>query len=245
MQGGPVLSRAGVVLELRERICPHRRIATIPIDADLQDPISLISDLIHAWQANDVDVVLAKRIDRASDTYVKKSVARLFYQFRNMIPEIAIPENVGDCRLMNRSAIDAIKLFTEHQQFMKDLFAWIGFKAMVVEFTRKKPIAGNTKFRFWKLWNLGLEGIAGLGTEPIRIRAYVGGVIVMLSFLYVLSIVTRTLVFGIDVPGYASLIVIILFLGGLQLLGIGMLAEYLGRTPRKQRPSKLYHQEDS
>jgi polyisoprenyl-phosphate glycosyltransferase len=211
--------------------------AVIIIDADLQDPPELIPTLVDRWRAG-YEVVLARRADRSSDGMMKRSTARLFYRFHNSIADYPIPEDIGDFRLMDRAVVEALKQLPERRRFMKGLFAWVGFRTATVDYVRAARSAGTTKFSAWKLWNFALEGITAFSTMPLRLWTYLGIVIAMLSLCYGSAIVLRTLLFGIDVPGYASLLTAILFLGGVQLIGLGVLGEYIGRiyVETKQRP---------
>ncbi|MCW8348060.1 glycosyltransferase family 2 protein [Vibrio sp. ZSDZ65] len=217
----------------------------IPIDADLQDPPELIHDFLREWE-NGYDVVVAKRTDRSSDSWAKKLTAELFYKFHNAVAQVEIPENVGDFRLINRRVVDAIQLLPENQRFMKGIFSWVGFKTAVVEYKREARKAGETSFNGWKLWNFALDGITSFSTAPLRIWLYVGGFISALSFIYGSATIIKTLIYGIDSPGYASLITVILFLGGVQLIGIGVMGEYIGRLymESKRRPTYII-EEDS
>lgn len=214
--------------------------AVIPIDADLQDPPELIPQMLNAWQGG-ADVVLAKRTNRDSDSYLKKQTAQLFYRFFNYLSPVRIPENVGDFRLMNRQSMDAVKALPEHQRFMKGLFSWIGFKTVTITYSRPARQMGTTKFSGIRLWNFALDGITSFSTVPLKIWTYIGLLGALLSLGYAVFIIVRTLVYGIDVPGYSSLLVAILFLGSLQLISIGVLGEYLGRVylETKQRPLYL------
>lgn len=218
--------------------------AVIPIDADLQDPPSLIGRLIGAWEESGADVVLAKRSDRNSDTLAKRFSAAAFYDMHNWVSQIKIPANVGDCRLMTRMVVDALKQLPEKQRFMKGLFAWVGFRTVTIEYTREKRFAGTSKFSGWKLWNFALEGITSFSSLPLRIWTYVGLAGALVTLAYGLFIVLRTLIQGVDVPGYASILVSILFFGSLQLMGLGMLGEYVGRIymESKRRPTYLVRQ---
>lgn len=202
--------------------------AVIPIDADLQDPPELIIDMISEWNKG-AEVVLAKRVDRSSDTFLKRKTAELFYKFNNKLSSISIPENVGDYRLMDRVVVDALKNVTEKNRFMKGIFAWVGFKTVTLDCKRSPRLTGDSKFSGWKLWNFALEGIISFSTIPLKLWSYIGGLIAISSFIYAIFIMARTLILGIELPGYASLLVAILFLGGLQLIGLGILGEYLGR----------------
>lgn len=211
----------------------------IPFDSDLQDPPSLIGRLIQAWEENDVDVVLAKRSNRQVDKLSKRVSAAAFYDTYNFLAHIKIPKNVGDCRLMTRDVVEALKSLPENQRFMKGLFAWVGFKACTIEYTRQARASGVTKFSGWKLWNFALEGITSFSTLPLRFWTYMGIAGALLTVAYAFFIIGRTLIFGIDVPGYASLFVAFLFFGSVQLIGIGILGEYVGRTymEGKRRPT--------
>lgn len=211
--------------------------AIIPIDVDLQDPIEVIPELIKKWEEG-YDVVLAKRIDRSSDTALKRKSAELFYKLHNKISKPKIEENVGDFRLMSREVVENIKKLPERNLFMKGILSWVGGKTAIVEYTRAERSAGETKFNGWKLWNLALEGITSFSTAPLRIWTYIGVLVAGLAFIYGSYMLFDKLLFGNPVPGYPSLLVSILFLGGIQLIGIGVLGEYIGRIyiETKQRP---------
>ena len=214
--------------------------AAIPIDVDLQDPPELIKELVARWREG-YDVVLAKRADRTSDSFAKRVSADLFYKLNGKISNVDIPNNVGDFRLMSKRVVEALKQLPENQRFMKGLFAWVGFKTVAIEYVREKREAGQSSFNGWKLWNFALDGITSFSTLPLRIWLYIGALVSFLSFLYGSFIILKTLIFGVDLPGYASLAVIMLFLGGIQLIGIGILGEYIGRiySESKRRPSYI------
>jgi glycosyltransferase involved in cell wall biosynthesis len=216
----------------------------VPIDVDLQDPPELILDMIAKWREG-YEVVLARRIDRKSDSWAKRLSAAWFYRIHNKMSAMQLPENVGDFRLMDRKVVDTIKSLPESHRFMKGLFAWIGFRSTCIDYQRPERVAGSSKFNGWKLWNFGLEGITSFTTAPLRIWTYCGIAVSLFSLVFAAFVVTRVLVHGTDVPGYASLMVAIIFLGGLQLIGIGVLGEYLGRTymESKRRPVYLIRQE--
>jgi polyisoprenyl-phosphate glycosyltransferase len=212
----------------------------VPIDVDLQDPPELVLQMIEKWREG-YDVVFAKRVNRTADTWAKKTAAKLFYRLLNKISEHKIPENVGDFRLMDRSVVEALRTLPESKRFMKGLFAWVGFRSIAVEYTRKGRVAGATKFNGWRLWNFALDGITSFSTGPLRIWTYLGGLIASISFLYTVFLVLKVVISGTDVPGYASLMVAVTFFGGLQLIGIGVIGEYLGRSyiESKRRPIYL------
>ncbi|AAU37271.1 glycosyltransferase family 2 protein [[Mannheimia] succiniciproducens] len=209
----------------------------IPIDVDLQDPIEVIPELIKEHQKG-FDVVLAKRVDRQTDSWFKRKTALWFYKLHNQISKPKIEENVGDFRLMSRRVVEAIKQLPERQLFMKGILSWVGFDTAVVEYNRAERVAGTTKFNGWKLWNFALEGITSFSTFPLRLWTYIGLFISACSFLYGSILILGKLIWGNTVPGYPSLMVAILFLGGVQLIGVGVLGEYIGRiySESKQRP---------
>ncbi|HFW7504864.1 TPA: glycosyltransferase family 2 protein [Shigella flexneri] len=214
--------------------------AVIPIDVDLQDPIEVIPHLIEKWQAG-AEMVLAKRSDRSTDGRLKRKTAEWFYKLHNKISTPKIEENVGDFRLMSREVVENIKLLPERNLFMKGILSWVGGQTDVVEYVRAERVAGISKFNGWKLWNLALEGITSFSTFPLRVWTYIGLFVASISFLYGAWMIIDTLVFGNPVRGYPSLLVSILFLGGVQLIGIGVLGEYIGRIylETKSRPKYI------
>ncbi|EFD0768710.1 glycosyltransferase family 2 protein [Escherichia coli] len=214
--------------------------AVIPIDVDLQDPIDVIPHLIEKWQ-DGADMVLAKRTDRSTDGRLKRKSAEWFYKLHNKISNPKIEENVGDFRLMSREVVENIKLLPERNLFMKGVLSWVGGKIDVVEYARAERVAGNSKFNGWKLWNLALEGITSFSTFPLRMWTYIGLAVASLAFIYGAWMILDKLLFGNSVPGYPSLLVSILFLGGIQLIGIGVLGEYIGRIyiETKKRPKYI------
>ncbi|HCW3037066.1 TPA: glycosyltransferase family 2 protein [Enterobacter hormaechei subsp. hoffmannii] len=214
--------------------------AIIPIDVDLQDPIEVIPHLINKWVAG-ADMVLAKRTDRSTDGRLKRKTAEWFYKLHNKISNPQIEENVGDFRLMSREVVENIKLMPERNLFMKGILSWVGGITDVVEYARAERVAGSTKFNGWKLWNLALEGITSFSTFPLRIWTYIGLLVAGLAFLYGTWMILGTFLFGNPVRGYPSLLVSVLFLGGVQLIGIGVLGEYIGRIyiEVKNRPKYI------
>lgn len=211
----------------------------VPFDADLQDPPEVIPLLVEKWREG-YDVVLAQRIDRTSDTWMKRLSALGFYRLHNKLAEIKIPENVGDFRLMTREVTDAVNSLPESRRFMKGLFAWVGYRTAVVPYCREPRVAGKSKFSSWRLWNFAMEGITSFSTVPLRIWTYFGLLVSVLSFLYAAYLIVRTLAHGVDVPGYASIFVSILFFSGVQLVGIGILGEYVGRIYLESKRRPLY-----
>lgn len=203
--------------------------AVIPIDADLQDPPSLIPTLIEEWQRG-ADVVVAVRTDRSTDSWLKRVSASMFYSAHNRLSSVQVPANAGDFRLLSRPVVDAICRMPERQRFMKGLFAWVGFRSVSVPYRRQERRRGSTKFSGWRLWNFALEGITSFSSAPLRVWTYVGFTGAAATAAYGIYLVTRTLLLGVAVPGYASLMTAILFFGSLQLLALGAIGEYLGRV---------------
>ncbi|MGF6778078.1 glycosyltransferase family 2 protein [Paraburkholderia sp. GAS334] len=212
----------------------------IPFDADLQDPPKVIPLLVEKWREG-YDVVLAKRINRLTDSFIKRQTASLFYRMHNAVCDTKIPANVGDFRLITREVVDSLKLLPETRRFMKGLFAWVGYRTAVVEYVREPRVAGTSKFSGWKLWNFALEGFTSFSTLPLRVWTYVGSFVAFGAFLYASFLIIRTLIQGVAVPGYASILSAVLLLGGVQLIGIGVLGEYIGRIyfESKNRPVYL------
>ncbi len=213
--------------------------AVIVIDADLQDPPELIPDLIREWQ-NGYDVVYAQRTHRKGESLFKRTTAHFFYRIIQRISKIAIPEDTGDFRILSRRAVNALNTFGEQHRFMKGLFAWIGYSQKAVHYQRDPRHAGETKWNYWKLWNFALDGITSFTTAPLKISTYLGLFTAASAFVYGIYMVIETLIYGNPVPGYPSLIVIILILGGVQLVAIGILGEYLGRIFNETKRRPLY-----
>ncbi len=216
-----------------------RGTAVVPIDADLQDPPELIVEMVRVWRQG-FDVVLAQRVERSSDSIFKRKTADWFYRLHNTISESPIPANVGDFRLMDRKVVDALKQLPERRRFMKGLFAWVGFRQATIPYAREARSAGESKFSGWRLWNFALEGITSFSTVPLRVWTYLGLVIALVAFAFGLFIIGRTLMLGSDMPGYASLITVVLFLGGTQLIGLGVLGEYIGRLYGEAKGRPIY-----
>jgi glycosyltransferase involved in cell wall biosynthesis len=213
--------------------------AVVPIDADLQDPPELIADMIVKWREG-YEVVYARRSHRESDDVSKRVSASLFYRLHNWIAEVRIPDNTGDFRLMDRRVVEAVKHLPEKTRFMKGLFAWVGFKQIGIDYAREARAAGTTKWRYWKLWNFAIDGITGSSTVPLRIWTYFGMGLGLLTFAYAFWLVIHTMLYGNPVPGYASLMVAVLFLGSLNIVATGVLGEYVGRIYSEVRNRPLY-----
>ena len=213
--------------------------AVIVIDADLQDPPELIPELVSHW-LDGYDVVYAKRTQRDGEGVLKRATAFLFYRLIQKMSRVAIPEDTGDFRLLSRRAVDAIMQLREQHRFMKGLFAWIGYPQKAVPYRRAGRFAGTTNWNYWKLWNFALEGITSFTGGPLKVATYVGLASALGAFIYGAYFAVRTLLYGNPVPGYPSLIVIVLFLGGLQLLSIGIIGEYLARMFDESKKRPLY-----
>ncbi len=214
-----------------------RGLAVIPLDVDMQDPPEVIGAMVAKWRDGN-DVVYGVRDNRESDSLPKRMTADFYYRAHNWLSSDKIPEHAGDFRLLDRKVVDVIRDMPERNRFMKGLFAWAGFRSAAVCYHREERTLGKTKYNYWKLWTLAVDGITSASTVPLRIWSYLGALVALGALAYALVIIVRTLAFGIDVPGYASMMVAILFLGGLQLLSLGVLGEYVGRilTEAKRRP---------
>ncbi|MDM8358464.1 glycosyltransferase family 2 protein [Pandoraea communis] len=213
--------------------------AVIPMDVDLQDPPQLIPRMVELWR-DGAEVVLAQRSSRVCDSWAKRVTAGLYYRVHNRLSDVKLPENVGDYRLMDRRVVEALKRLPERHRFMKGLFAWVGYRTAVLRYERQPRCAGQSKFSGWRLWNFALEGITSFSSLPLRCWTYIGLSIAFAAFFYGSFIIGRTLVLGIDVPGYASLLSALLFLGGLQLIGIGVVGEYVGRIYDEAKGRPVY-----
>jgi len=211
--------------------------AVIPLDVDLQDPPEVIVDMVARWREG-FDVVYGVRSNRESDPVAKKLTAGLYYRIHNKLTADRIPEHAGDFRLLDRKVVEALRRMPERNRFMKGLFAWSGFPSTSVDYARVERRHGHSKFNYWKLWTLALDGITSSSTVPLRIWTYVGGVIAAVALAFALFVVAQTILFGPSVDGYPSIIVSIMFFGGVQLLSLGILGEYVGRIliETKQRP---------
>jgi polyisoprenyl-phosphate glycosyltransferase len=211
--------------------------ATVVIDGDLQDPPELIPSMLEAWRGG-ADVVNMRRRARAGESWLKRATAHAFYRVMNRLSEVPIPVDTGDYRLLSRRAVDALNAMPERNRLMKGLFAWIGFNQATIAYDREPRAAGSSKWRYWKLWNLALEGITGFSVAPLKVATYVGFATAASAFLFAAFMFVKTLALGDPVAGFPTLIVVISFLGGLQLMAIGVLGEYLSRlfVESKGRP---------
>ena len=211
--------------------------AVVPIDVDLQDPPEVMAEMLDRWREG-FDVVYGVRRNRLTDSLPKRMTADLYYRAHNWLSSDKIPEHAGDFRLLDRKVVEVIRLMPERNRFMKGLFAWSGFRQTAVEYDRSPRAVGETKFNYWKLWTLAIDGITSASTVPLRVWSYLGAAIALLSLVYAVFLVLRTVVYGVDVACYPSLMVAILFLGGVQLLSLGVLGEYVGRilVEVKHRP---------
>ncbi len=213
--------------------------AVVVIDADLQDPPEIIAEMIAGWREG-YDVVYARRRERHGDGPVKKLTAALFYRVIHRVGAVEVPENVGDFRLMSRKAVDAVCSMREQHRFMKGIFAWIGFPSMEVLYDRAPRAAGTTKWNYWRLWNLSIEGITSSTLAPLKFSTYFGFATALVAFVSGAFFIVKTLFFGDPVPGFPTLVVVVLFLGGIQLMVLGVIGEYLGRVFNETKRRPLY-----
>jgi polyisoprenyl-phosphate glycosyltransferase len=213
--------------------------AVIVIDADLQDPPEVIPRLVATWRAG-YDVVYAQRRKRNGDSWLKKATAAMFYRIMRNLGDVALPENVGDFRLMSRRVVDAVQQLRERHRFMKGLFAWVGFPSTVIVYDREARGAGRTKWSYWKLWNLALEAITGFTVAPLKFATWLGLAVAGFAVVFGAQLILRTLIFGNPVPGYPSLMAVMLLLGGTQLVTLGIIGEYLGRVFDETKRRPLY-----
>ena len=214
--------------------------AVVPIDADLQDPPELIPAMVDQWRAG-YEVVIAVRSERRSDTVVKRGTAQGFYWLINKISDIDVPRNAGDFRLMDRQVIEALRLLPERTRFNKGLFSWLGFRTGTLYYERAERAVGSSKWRYWKLWNFALDGLTAFSSLPLRIWSYLGLLTAVAALIYGVYIIVRQLFFhDIDVPGYASLMTVMLFSNGVVMMGLGVVGEYLSRVFNEVKGRPLY-----
>jgi polyisoprenyl-phosphate glycosyltransferase len=213
--------------------------AAVPIDADLQDPPELIEQMVAKWREG-FDVVYATRARRDGESILRRGSARYFYRIFDRITDIPIPPDTGDFRLLDRRVVDILVRLPERTRFMKGLFAWVGFKQTALSFDRPERRAGSTKWTYWRLWNFAIDGITSFSSVPLKIWSYVGAGVSIFAFLYALFLAGLTIVRGVVVPGYASIMVAVLFLGGVQLITLGIMGEYLARIYNEVKGRPLY-----
>ena len=215
--------------------------AVIVIDADLQDPPELIPDLVAAWRQG-FDTVYAQRREREGETWLKKTTANAFYRLMRHLGQgqVQLPPNTGDFRLISRRVVDALGQVREHHRFMKGLFAWVGFPSKAVPYDRAPRYAGQSKWNYWRLWNFAIEGITGFTVVPLKLATYLGLFVAVLSAIYLAEVIVKTLLHGNPVAGYPSLMAVVLFLGGAQLVTLGVIGEYLGRIFNETKRRPLY-----
>lgn len=215
--------------------------AVVPIDVDLQHPPEVVLEFVRLWREHGYDMVYGIRHEDNEETAAKKTTSGLFYRVFNRVAHTEIPPGAGDFRLLDRRVVEAMKQLPERNRFMKGLFSWVGFRSIDIPYCQPPRAIGKSRFNYWKLWNFALDGLVGFSTWPLRVWSYIGGAVALLAFVYVLIIITKTLVFGSVTPGYASVMSAVLFFGGMQLLSIGILGEYVGRlfVETKQRPLYL------
>ena len=230
----------GKEVALTAAINHSRGDAVVSIDADLQDPPELISEFVEHWRNGGHDVVYGHRIERHGESWIKKATASFFYKVMQRLGDVPIPANVGDCRLLSRRAVEALKQLPEQHRIMKGLFAWIGFSQKAVSYSRDFRQAGTTKWNYWALLNLAMEGFTSFSVAPLKIASILGLVVATTAFFYGLKIIYATLVFGDPVAGYPTIMVTILFLGGVQLISLGIMGEYLGRVFNETKRRPLY-----
>jgi glycosyltransferase involved in cell wall biosynthesis len=211
----------------------------IPMDIDLQDPPDLFKPFIEKWREG-YDIVYGVRSARDTDTVAKRVSAGWFYLAFNLMSPVRIPTNVGDFRLVDRRAVEVLRRLPERSRFMKGLFAWVGFNSIGVPYERPRRAAGASKFNMWRLWNFALDGVVSFSTVPLRASFYAGLLIAAVAVLYALFIAVRVLLFGIDTPGYASLLIVVLSMGAIQLVSIGIIGEYLGRLFLEVKGRPIY-----
>lgn len=215
----------------------------VPMDVDLQDPPETVLDMVKVWRESGASVVQAIRSDRSEDSFAKRFTADRFYKLMSKISSVKLEPNAGDFQLLTRPAVEALMEYPEKTRFMKGLSASIGFKRAKVYYKRSSRVAGVSKFNGWKLWNFALDGITAFSTLPLRVWTYVGVMMGLSAVAFGCWTIVRTMVFGVVTPGYASLMVTMLFMGGLQLIGIGVVGEYVGRVAQEVRNRPMYHVE--
>lgn len=223
--------------------------AVVPMDVDLQHPPEAVLEFIHHWQEGGWDMVYGIRAEANEETAGKKATSSLFYRVFNWISHTDLPPSAGDFRLLSRKVVDALDQLPERNRFMKGLYSWVGFKSIGIPYQQPARLHGKSRFNYWKLWNFALDGLVGFSCWPLRVWSYLGGGLALCALLFMFYIILRTLIMGVDTPGYASVMSAVLFFGGIQLISIGVLGEYISRlfTETKQRPLYIIaeHSDDS
>ncbi|WP_206074239.1 glycosyltransferase family 2 protein [Marinobacter fuscus] len=214
--------------------------AVVLMDVDMQHPFEAVPRFVEVWQQGNAEMVYGVRNADNEETAMKRWTSRLFYRFFNMLAHTTLPEGGGDFRLLDRKVVDALRSLPERNRFMKGLYAWVGFTTCAVSYDQPARAAGKTSFNYWKLWNFALDGIVSFSTWPLRVWSYLGVIVALLAFVYGTWVVLQTLIWGANVPGYASLAAGVMFLGGMQLISIGVLGEYLGRLFMETKGRPLY-----
>lgn len=217
--------------------------ATVIIDADLQDPPELIPQMIELWEQG-YDDVYARRTSRKGETWLKKITSKTFYKVLQKSTRIPIQQDTGDFRLLDKRCVEALRQIRESQRYTKGMFSWIGYKKKEITYNRDPRVAGETKWNYFKLVDLAIEGIVSFTTSPLRFSTYTGLVVSFFAFAYMFYLVIRTLFFGTDLAGYPSMMAAILFLGGVQLLSLGVIGEYIGRIFNETKNRPLYFVEE-
>lgn len=213
--------------------------AVVIIDADLQDPPELIPAMLDACLSG-ADIVNMRRLQRHGESWLKKATAHVFYRVINRLSRVPVPADVGDFRLLSRRAVDALNQLDERNRFMKGLFAWIGYPQVTLDYDRDARVAGTSKWPYWRLWNFALEGITGFSIAPLKIATYLGSACAGITFVYAFYFLAKTWLIGESVKGFPTLIVTVMILGGLQLMAIGIIGEYLGRLFIESKHRPLY-----
>ncbi|HZZ87709.1 MAG TPA: glycosyltransferase family 2 protein [Caulobacteraceae bacterium] len=210
-----------------------------PIDADLQDPPELLTDFLTRWEEG-YDVVYGARADRSSDTAMKRTTAQLFYRIFNRVSDLDIPESAGDFRLMDREVVETLKRLPERNRFMKGLFAWVGYRQIGVPYVRPERAAGTTSMGYLRLWRFALDGITSFSTAPLRVWSVIGFVSAIGAVALAIALIVRVLIVGREVPGYASLMTVVLFGFAIQMMAFGVLGEYVGRLYQEVKGRPIY-----
>lgn len=218
--------------------------AAVIIDVDLQDPPEIIPEFIEKYEQG-YDVVYATRTKREGETFVKRATAHVFYRIMRRMSKIDIPKDTGDFRLISKKVVLALRELKEQQRFMKGMFSWVGFKSIGISYVREPRLSGKTTFNYWKLWNFAIEGITSFSFAPLQVATYLGFAIAGFTALYAIFLFIRTLFYGNNVPGYPSIMVTMLFLGGVQLITLGIIGEYVGRIYNESKRRPLYFVQDT